>query len=199
MTDADSTEVREDAPHKVIYKLRDLLGVDDLGGTMRLGSYACRAAPDSLAQRLYGEENHPRAPSPSLRVQLPLREAAPRSRPAGSSGRSLDGKFVEIVELPGHPWYIAVQFHPEFKSKPTAPASALRRRSSRPPTGARPRACNGQRRSRWPREDSRGWPPVSPDGTRLTCPRIMSPVIPVSLGDVVFGGGARLCSSPAPA
>ena len=53
---ADSTEVVENAPHKFIYKLRDLLGVDDMGGTMRLGSYACRLAPDSLAFKLYGEE-----------------------------------------------------------------------------------------------------------------------------------------------
>src|SRR4029078_7639958 len=56
LTDADSTEVTEDAPHKVIYKLRDLLGIDEMGGTMRLGSYACRLAPDSLAFRLYGDE-----------------------------------------------------------------------------------------------------------------------------------------------
>ena len=56
LTGADSTEVVENAPHKVIYKLRDLLGVDDMGGTMRLGSYACRLAPDSLAFKLYGEE-----------------------------------------------------------------------------------------------------------------------------------------------
>ena len=51
---ADSTEVDENAPHKVIYKLRDLLGVDELGGTMRLGRYACELAPGSLAERIYG-------------------------------------------------------------------------------------------------------------------------------------------------
>ena len=51
---ADSTEVDENAPHKVIYKLRDLLGVDDLGGTMRLGRYACELAKGSLAERVYG-------------------------------------------------------------------------------------------------------------------------------------------------
>src|SRR4029434_6911363 len=51
---ADSTEVDENAPHKVIYKLRDLLGVDDLGGTMRLGRYACELAPGSVAERIYG-------------------------------------------------------------------------------------------------------------------------------------------------
>ena len=54
LADADSTECNEDTPHKVIYKLRDLLGVDDLGGTMRLGQYACELAPGSLAHRIYG-------------------------------------------------------------------------------------------------------------------------------------------------
>ena len=117
---ADSTEVQEDAPHKVIYKLRDLLGVDDLGGTMRLGSYACRLAPDSLAFRLYGEEiikeRHRHRYEFNCLYEQPLLDRGLRI-----VGRSLDGKFVEIVELPGHPWYIAVQFHPEFKSKPLRP------------------------------------------------------------------------------
>ena len=117
---ADSTEVNEAAPHKVIYKLRDLLGVDDLGGTMRLGQYQCDLAPGSLAQRVYGTdvvfERHRhryefnRAYEPALAEHGLL-----------ISGRSPDGKFVEIAELPGHPWFIAVQFHPEFKSKPLRP------------------------------------------------------------------------------
>jgi CTP synthase len=117
---ADSTEVIEDAEHKVIYKLRDLLGVDDMGGTMRLGSYACRLAPDSLAFRLYGEEiiheRHRHRYEFNCLYEQPLVEHGLRI-----VGRSLDGKFVEIVELPGHPWYLAVQFHPEFKSKPLRP------------------------------------------------------------------------------
>ena len=117
---ADSTEVTEDAEHKVIYKLRDLLGIDDLGGTMRLGSYACRLAPDSLAFRLYGEEiiheRHRHRYEFNCLYESQLVECGLRV-----VGRSLDGKFVEIVELPGHPWYLAVQFHPEFKSKPLRP------------------------------------------------------------------------------
>jgi CTP synthase len=117
---ADSTEVVEDATHKVIYKLRDLLGVDDLGGTMRLGSYACRLAPDSLAFRLYGDEiiheRHRHRYEFNCLYETPLVDHGLRI-----VGRSLDGKFVEIVELPGHPWYLAVQFHPEFKSKPLRP------------------------------------------------------------------------------
>ena len=75
---ADSTEVDENAPHKVIYKLRDLLGVDELGGTMRLGRYACELAPGSLAERIYGDVADPRASSPPLRVQLPVRDRAGR-------------------------------------------------------------------------------------------------------------------------
>ncbi len=120
LTEADSTEVTEDTPHKVIYKLRDLLEVDDLGGTMRLGSYACRLSPDSLAFRLYGEEIiHERH-----RHRYEFNSAYEKTivdQGLRVVGRSLDGKFVEIVELPGHPWYLAVQFHPEFKSKPLRP------------------------------------------------------------------------------
>ena len=120
LADADSTEVTEEATHKIIYKLRDLLGVDDMGGTMRLGSYACRLAPDSLAFRLYGEEiiheRHRHRYEFNCLYEQPLVENGLRV-----VGRSLDGKFVEIVELPGHPWYLAVQFHPEFKSKPLRP------------------------------------------------------------------------------
>jgi CTP synthase len=117
---ADSTEVVENAPHKLIYKLRDLLGVDDMGGTMRLGSYACRLAPDSLAFKLYGDEiiheRHRHRYEFNCLYDRALTESGLRI-----VGRSLDGKFVEIVELPSHPWYLAVQFHPEFKSKPLRP------------------------------------------------------------------------------
>ena len=117
---ADSTEVVENAPHKVIYKLRDLLGVDDMGGTMRLGSYACRLVPDSLAFKLYGEEIIHERHRHRYEFNC-LYEKALVEHGLKVVGRSLDGKFVEIVELPGHPWFLAVQFHPEFKSKPLRP------------------------------------------------------------------------------
>ena len=120
LADADSTECSPDTPTKVIYKLRDLLGVDDLGGTMRLGSYDCELAPGSLAQRLYGtnlvQERHRHRYEFNCLYERTLTEHGLKI-----SGRSPDGKFVEIAELPGHPWYMAVQFHPEFKSKPTRP------------------------------------------------------------------------------
>jgi CTP synthase len=117
---ADSTEVDENAPHKVIYKLRDLLGVDDLGGTMRLGGYGCELAPGSLAERIYGtsaiRERH------RHRYEFNcLYESALLNKGMRVSGRSPDGKFVEIAELPSHPWFLAVQFHPEFQSKPLRP------------------------------------------------------------------------------
>jgi CTP synthase len=120
LSDADSTECSPETPVKLIYKLRDLLGVDDLGGTMRLGSYACELAPGSLARRIYGAdlifERH------RHRYEFNcLHEKALTDRGLRISGRSPDGKFVEIAEVPDHPWYLAVQFHPEFKSKPTQP------------------------------------------------------------------------------
>ncbi len=117
---ADSTEVDENAPHKVIYKLRDLLGVDDLGGTMRLGRYACELAPGSLAERIYGtslvHERHRHRFEFNCLYEEPLAEQGMRV-----SGRSPDGKFVEIAELGSHPWFLAVQFHPEFQSRPLRP------------------------------------------------------------------------------
>ncbi len=120
LADADSTECRPDTPTKIIYKLRDLLGVDDLGGTMRLGSYACRLKPGSLSHRLYGsdvihERHRHRYEFNSLYEQILTEHGL------DIVGRSLDGRFVEMIELPSHPWFVAVQFHPEFKSKPLRP------------------------------------------------------------------------------
>ena len=143
LPDADSTECNPDTSAKVIYKLRDLLGVDDLGGTMRLGAYACELAPGSLAQRVYGtnliHERHRHRYEFNCLYERTLTENGLRI-----SGRSPDGKFVEIAELPGHPWYVAVQFHPEFKSKPTRPhplfaafvAAAYQHKTARDPRDA---------------------------------------------------------------
>src|SRR3954452_18634181 len=120
LTDADSTECNPETPTKLIYKLRDLLGIDDLGGTMRLGEYACQLTTGSLAERVYGarliHERHRHRYEFNCLYEPQLAEHGLKI-----SGRSPDGKFVEISELPRHPWYLAVQFHPEFKSKPTRP------------------------------------------------------------------------------
>jgi len=120
LSDADSTECSPDTTTNVIYKLRDLLGVDDLGGTMRLGSYECKLRPGSRAHALYGSDMIHERHRHRYEFNC-LYEKALTEKGLEIVGRSLDGKFVEIIELPSHPWYVAVQFHPEFKSKPLKP------------------------------------------------------------------------------
>jgi CTP synthase len=106
--------------HKIVYKLQDLLGVEDLGGTMRLGSYACELAPGSRAAEIYGthliHERHRHRFEFNREYESCLRQGG-----MVITGKTPDGKFAEIAEVPGHPWYVAVQFHPEFKSKPLSP------------------------------------------------------------------------------
>ena len=120
LSTANSTEVEPDAEHKIIYKLQDLLGVEEMGGTMRLGSYACRLLPGSRAAGIYKatevQERHRHRYEFNRAYEGCLSEHG-----LVISGKTPDGKFVEIAELPNHPWYVAVQFHPEFKSKPLAP------------------------------------------------------------------------------
>ena len=120
LQEADSTECNPAAPHKVIYKLRDLLGVDDLGGTMRLGSYPCELTPGTVAHEAYGRtsiaERHRHRYEFNREYEATLAEHG-----LVISGRSPDGKFVEVLELARHTWFVAVQFHPEFQSKPHAP------------------------------------------------------------------------------
>jgi CTP synthase len=122
---ANSTEVDPDTPHKIIYKLQDLLGVEEMGGTMRLGSYPCRLKTGSLAERCYGtaeiRERH--------RHRYEFNQAYEQTLVGAGmliSGKTPDGKFVEIAEIPDHPWFVAVQYHPEFKSKPLSPHPLFR-------------------------------------------------------------------------
>jgi CTP synthase len=119
---ADSTEFDEATPYKVIYKLRDLLGVDDLGGTMRLGAYTANLSPGSLAHQAYGADVAIDRHRHRYEVN---QEFLPKLEAAGMkvSGISPDGKFVEY---PGHPWFLACQFHPEYKSRPLAPHPLFR-------------------------------------------------------------------------
>ncbi len=95
-------------------------GADDLGGTMRLGSYPADLAPDSMVAEIYGtgriDERHRHRYEVNIDYLARLEATGLRF-----SGLSPDGELPEIVELPGHPWYIGVQFHPELKSKPFAP------------------------------------------------------------------------------
>jgi CTP synthase len=122
LRDADSTEFNEETPFPVIFKLRDLVGVDEYGGTMRLGAWECDLAEGSLAHDVYhgsakiGERHRHRYEfNPEFRQPLEREGFV-------FSGVSPDGKFVEMIELPRetHPFFIACQFHPEYKSKPLA-------------------------------------------------------------------------------
>ena len=122
---ASSTEVDPDAPHKIIYKLQDLLGVEEMGGTMRLGSYVCQLKPGSRAAGIYGASEIPERHRHRYEFNQAYLKTV-EDHGLVVSGRTPDGKFVEIVELPDHPWFVAVQFHPEFKSKPLAPHPLFR-------------------------------------------------------------------------
>jgi CTP synthase len=125
MKGAHSTEFDEDAPQRVIYKLRDLLGVEDMGGTMRLGAYRTELEPGSAAHRAYGKDEISERHRHRYEVN---QEFIPQLEAAGLkvTGRSPDGKFVEIVEYADHPWFLACQFHPEYKSRPLDPHPLFR-------------------------------------------------------------------------
>jgi CTP synthase len=117
---ADSTEFDPSTPNRVIYKLRELLGVDEMGGTMRLGAWPCKLEPGSFANRAYGQleisERHRHRYEFNCEYEETLTRAGFRI-----TGRTPDGVYVEIIEVPDHPWFVGCQFHPEFKSKPLAP------------------------------------------------------------------------------
>jgi len=122
---ANSGEFDPATPHRIIYKLRELTGVEEMGGTMRLGAWACRLEPGSLAARAYGtteiSERH------RHRYEF-NREYEPVLTGAGLrlTGTTPDATYVEIVEIPTHPFFLACQFHPEFKSKPLEPHPIFR-------------------------------------------------------------------------
>lgn len=120
LTKANSSEFVPDPPYKVIYKMRELVGVDTLGGTMRLGKYPCQLKPGSKAWEAYGADTVWERHRHRYEVNqdyVPILE----QHGLVVSGRSPDRIFVEVIELPDHPFFVACQFHPELKSKPFAP------------------------------------------------------------------------------
>jgi CTP synthase len=117
---ADSSEFASDTPNPVISLLPEQQDVVDLGGTMRLGLYPCRLAPDTLARQLYGKEVVYERHRHRYEFNNAYRNLFVESG-YSVSGTSPDGRLVEIIELPGHPFFIASQFHPEFQSRPSAP------------------------------------------------------------------------------
>jgi len=123
LREADSTEFNLETPYPVIFKLRDLVNVDEMGGTMRLGAWPCLLAEGSLAREVYGNAQEI---SERHRHRYEFNPAFRETLEKGGlvfSGASADQKFIEIVELSRdeHPWFLGCQFHPEFKSKPLAP------------------------------------------------------------------------------
>ncbi len=117
---ANSAEFDEKTPHPVIHLMSDQQSVNDKGGTMRLGAYACKLGEGTLAQKMYGvsevreRHRHRYEFNNAYREQLTAKGLI-------LSGLSPDGRLVEIVELQHHPWFLATQFHPEYKSRPHHP------------------------------------------------------------------------------
>ncbi len=120
LDDANSSEFDPATPHRVIYKLRELRGVEELGGTMRLGAWPCKIESNTLAAKAYGSveisERHRHRYEFNREYEETLTAAGLQI-----TGSSPDGTYVEIVEIPGHPYFLGCQFHPEFKSKPLEP------------------------------------------------------------------------------
>jgi CTP synthase len=126
LKDANSSEFNASSPHRIIYKLRELLGVEEMGGTMRLGAWDCVLQEGSLASKAYGgakeiSERHRHRYEFNREYEALLTGAGMRI-----SGTTPDATYVEIVELPGHPYFLGCQFHPEFKSKPLEPHPLFR-------------------------------------------------------------------------
>ena len=120
LTKANSGEFDPATPHRIIYKLRELTGVEEMGGTMRLGAWTCVMEPGSLAAKAYGtteiSERHRHRYEFNREYEAVLTGGGLRL-----TGTTPDATYVEIVEIPSHPFFVGCQFHPEFKSKPLEP------------------------------------------------------------------------------
>jgi len=138
LTGAHSTEFSRDTQHPVICLLDEQRNITEKGGTMRLGSQPTRLIESTHAQAAYGQEDITERHRHRYEFNNVYRQQF-AAHGMNVTGTSPDGKLVEIIEIPGHPWFLAVQFHPEFKSKPTAShplfaafvAAAIERRSTR--------------------------------------------------------------------
>ena len=120
LADANSSEFDQATQHRVIYKLRELRGVEELGGTMRLGAWPCKIEPGTLAYKIYGQTEISERHRHRYEFNREYEETMVASG-LKISGSTPDGTYVEMIEIPGHPHFIGCQFHPEFKSKPLEP------------------------------------------------------------------------------
>src|SRR6266849_8359928 len=125
LKDANSGEFDPATPYRIIYKLRELTGVEEMGGTMRLGAWDCVLEPGSLAAKAYGvteiSERHRHRYEFNREYEAVLTGGGLRI-----TGTTPDATYVEIVEIPTHPFFLGCQFHPEFKSKPLEPHPIFR-------------------------------------------------------------------------
>ena len=125
LKDANSGEFDPATPYRIIYKLRELTGVEEMGGTMRLGAWDCVLEPGSLAAQAYGtteiSERHRHRYEFNREYEAVLTGGGLRI-----TGTTPDATYVEIVEIPAHPFFLGCQFHPEFKSKPLEPHPIFR-------------------------------------------------------------------------
>lgn len=123
--EANSSEFDPDTPYPVIDLMAHQKDIDEMGGTMRLGLYPCKLIPGTRAAKAYGEqviyERHRHRYEVNDNLRKKLEEAG-----LVFSGLSPDDRLVEIMELPDHPWFVACQFHPEFKSRPLRPHPLFR-------------------------------------------------------------------------
>lgn len=118
--DANSVELDPQTEHPVIDLMPDQEGVEDIGGTLRLGAYPCVLEEGSLAARIYGERQISERHRHRYEVNNDYREKLSENG-MRLSGLSPDGRIVEMIEIPGHIWFVATQAHPEFKSRPNRP------------------------------------------------------------------------------
>ncbi len=117
---ANSTEFDAATPARVIYKLRELKGVDELGGTMRLGAWPCSLKPGSFAHKAYGSDEISERHRHRYEFNREFEDVLVANG-LKITGETTNGTYVEICEIEDHPYYLGCQFHPEFKSKPMEP------------------------------------------------------------------------------
>jgi CTP synthase len=125
LNDANSFEINPSTPYPVIDILPEQKDIEDLGGTMRLGLYPCKVKPGTLGHAAYGRDLVQERHRHRYEFNNDYRE---QMEQAGFvfSGTSPDGRLVEMIEAPNHPWFLAVQFHPEFASRPNRPQALFR-------------------------------------------------------------------------
>jgi CTP synthase len=120
LENANSKEIDPDSPHPVVCLMEEQKEVKDLGATMRLGAWDCKLDPESRVHKLYGQDQI----SERHRHRYEFNNAYRETLQKGGlrlAGTTPGGELVEIVELDDHPWFVGVQFHPEFKSQPFNP------------------------------------------------------------------------------